>query len=56
MTIGGQRYVLSYDHDEERVVLLRGTLRGEVVAGFDGQTTAAHINDVFTGLAATAAR
>ena len=50
MTIAGERYVLSYDHEEEAVQIKRGTSQGEVVGSFDNHTEPGQILRLFRRL------
>ena len=50
VTIAGERYVLSYDHEEEAVQIKRGTSKGEVVERFDNHTEPSQILRLFRRL------
>lgn len=49
-TINGQRYAFSYDHNQRRIVIKRGTSRGRIVAFFDNNTSTGRVINLFEGL------
>ena len=43
VTLGGKRYLFSYNHDDEKIDLRDRTTQGRVIFQFDNQSTAAVI-------------
>lgn len=39
VTIGGQRFALSYDHDQHAIAVKEGSFRGPLLAMFDNSTS-----------------
>jgi len=50
VVIGGERYALSYNHDDDTVEIRRRSWRGPVVARFDNNTTAMEVRRIFAEL------
>jgi hypothetical protein len=50
MTIAGETYVLSYDHEEEAVQIKQGSSQGEVVGRFNNHTEPSEIMRLFRRL------
>ena len=48
--IGNTRYVITYDHDSESIVIKRGSTQGAVLAHFTNATTIPDILSVFESL------
>jgi hypothetical protein len=49
-TIHGQRYVFTYNSDDQQVVIKRGTTRGIAVGEFDNNTSTRQIIRIFRQL------
>lgn len=50
VTIGGQRYAFSYNHQVMAVEVRRGSLKGETIAVFTNTNTVASIKEFFEQL------
>lgn len=48
--IGGERYVFTYNHDNETVDVKEGTVRGAVIRSFDNRTPTADVITFFASL------
>ena len=49
-TINGQRYAFSYDHDNDQIVIRRGSTQGTMVGSFSNRTSARSVIDLFERL------
>lgn len=48
--IGGRRFALAYNHEDETIEVRRHTIRGEVLAAFNNESSARDIKDFFGNL------